>query len=466
MKSFIAFTSAILIALSSLPAHTQSIPLSSPSTPDQAIETAMPAQSQNASFEEWVDGFEKQFQEMGLASGGRTFFSGQSAVLVPAQNPSFGKQLALAYEKAMFDMRADFILQTYGKLRTRVIREIFEDSSSDKDQFDPVELEKIGGPNGGRIDAIFDKALALIDKSLDNKLIEQGVPAADIQRMSIEQKKTTYKNNVQKEIIKTAFRSMQGLVPVQTRVFTSDTSNGKAVIVGVIAVQSEKTRQFAEDMRRKRPSQVKGEPRTLAEQLPKEKSGYLNEIGLRYTYDEAGRPMLLSYGRSSVAIAPDWRPSRVVQSKQNAAGIARALAESNIVEFMNTNIQVEEKTLTGAQEEELLTQVSNFENGTKANVEQAQEQIAATIDVLLKSGQASASGDLRGSTVVNRWEQQDANGVLHVGTVVAWTYGQLDNANAIDAQARRNTTPQPAAPKGPAKDESRTSRVINKMADF
>lgn len=466
MKPLVAIISAVLAALSALPAHAQQIALSAPATPDQVVEAAPASRSTSASFNEWIGEFERQFQKVGTSSGGRTFFSGQAAVLVSPQDPSYGKQLALAYEKAMFDMRADFILQTYGKLRTRTVREILNNDSSDKDQFDPVELEKAEELGGGRIDAIFDKALTLIDKTLDNKLIEQGVPAENIRRMTIEQKKTTYKDNLQKEIIKSAVRSMQGLVPVQTRIFTQDTANGKATVVGVIAVQSEKTRQFAEDMRRKRPSLVKGESRTMAEHLPRDKSAYLGEIGLRYTYDEAGRPMLLSYGRSSVAIAPDWRPSRVIQSTQNATNIARSLAESNIIEFMSTSVQVRETTLTGAQEEELLSRISHFENGNKASVEQAQEQIAATIDVLLRNASASASGDLRGTTVVDRWEQRDDNGVLHVGTVVAWTYGQLDNANAIDAQSRRNAAPPSAAPQGPVKDESRTSRMINKMADF
>src|SRR5690606_1476923 len=100
-----------------------------------------------------------------------------------------------------------------------------------------------------------------------------------------------------------AVHSMQGLVPVQTRIFTQDGPNGKAVVVGVIAVRSEKTLQFARDISRKQPSLVTGTPRSLTELLPPDPEGYLDEIGLRFAYDEQGRPMLLAYGRISVAVS-------------------------------------------------------------------------------------------------------------------------------------------------------------------
>lgn len=466
----------IALAVSLMTAHhtgmaQQAAPTTASLVPDAVIAAVTPASADTsgsvASFEDWITDFENQFQKIGVASnGGRTFFSGQAIVQGGALDPNFGKKLALAYEQAMFDMRADFIMQNYGRMKVEAIRSLFEDSSSNKDQFDPVELQSAANAGGGRLEALFDKALTLVDKKLDNALIEQGVPPDQVQRMAIEQKKTTYKNNLQKEITKTAFHSMQGLVPVQTRIFTTETGNGKGIVVGIIAVQSEKTRQFAQDIARKRPSLVKGEPNTLKQLLPKDKNGYLDEIGLRFAYDETGTPMLLSYGRSSVAISPDWTPARAFQTKQNAISMARTLAESNIIEFMNTNIQVSETSSFGSQEEELLTQLTNFENGNKAGIEQTREQISETISKIIKSGRATSQGDLRGTSVVQNWEQKDDNGVLHVGSVVTWTYSQLHNANAIDAPNRQGAKTSGANNSGTGNDQSRSSRLVNQLSDF
>lgn len=417
-------------------------------------------------FENWVEAFEKQFQaRIGQSKGGRLFFAGSASVRVGPLDPNYGKELVLAYERAFFDMQADFVLQTYGRLQSSKRLEFFEDSSTNKDQFPPLEIQR--AQQEGRLGSLFEKALTVMEKKLDAYLIMQGVSQANVSQMSIEQKKSTYKDNFTKEVLRTAVRSMQGLVPVQTRIFTEQTKNGKNFVVGVIAVQSEKTRQFAKDMALKRPTQVHGESVDLAVILPEKKIGYLDELGLRFTYDEKGHPMLLSYGRWSVNVLPDWAPSRIGRAKQIAYETARALAESTIVEFMNTNIEVSDSRVIGSLVEEIAKQVTHFESGNKKGYDKTQDQVAETIDKALKNAKADASGDLRGTSTVKRWEETDQNGVLHLGVVVTWTYNQLDNANAIErSNSSRSSSTGVGAAEGSAKDESRPSRIINRKNDF
>lgn len=469
MNKLLALAAALFLGNGAV--YAQQDTLSPAATSEQVVVNAAAAgaddQISAQTFAQWVEEFEAKFKPIGQASNGIAFFSGQAPVRVSPLDPNFGQELALAYEKAMFDMRADFIMQTYGRMASKSIRDVYENGSSNNNDFDPVELDKAAEQGGGRLDVLLDKALNLVDKTLDNALIEQGVPAEDVQKMSVEQRKTNYKNNFRKEIVKTAFRSMQGLVPVQTRIFSEETSNGPVTIVGVIAVQSEKTRQFAMDIARKRPTAVQGEPKELAEILPDDKTKYLNEIGLRFTYDPSGRPMLVSYGRYALSVAPDWKPARVYQSTQNATAIARTLAESSIIEFMNTSVHVSEKTLAGSEEEDLVTKITHFESGKKAGEELQQTALGDTLSSLLKEGRSSASGDLRGTTVVKRWDLKDSanDKVIHVGAVVTWTYDQLNNANAIDAQGRGQTTQRPAAA-GAAVVPDRASKTINKISDF
>jgi hypothetical protein len=454
---------ALSISLAAFGQNTERTPVSAPSAETLVSAATRPAtqSTPTETYEDWVARFEKDFQRLGVVASGRTFYPGMAVVLGKPMDPNFGKQLALAYEMAMAEMRAEYVMSLYGKLKTTAVRELYEDQSSNADDFVPVELKTDQPLSAGRIEALLDKVLVVMDKRLDKELANQGVNADQIRRMSVEQKKTTYKNNFNKLIVKRAVGNMQGLVPVQTKIFLD--SNTKAVVVGVIAVQSEKTRQFAQDIARKRPTLVKGEPKKLEEILPKEKLGYLNEIGLRFTYDEEGRPMLISYGRSSINVNPDWSPSRAFQSIQNAKSIAKTLAEANIVEFMGTNVEVTETVNTGTQDEEILKRITDFENGSKSNQRDTRTRVAETISALIKNSRSTASGDLRGTSEITRWDVKDDNGLLHVGTVVSWTYGQLDNANAVDAQAN------PTAPKktdANSADPSRSSKPINKISDF
>jgi len=440
-------------------------------TPEKVVITAGDADadtglSLSMSFEDWVEAFEKKFQaNIGQSRAGRLFFSGSAPVRVGPMDPNYGKELSLAYERAIFDMQADFVLQTYGKLQSSKRLELFEDSSTNKDQFPALEIQK--AQQEGRLGSVFEKALNVMGKKLDAELIKQGVPQTAVSKMSIEQKKSTYKDNFTKEILRTAVRSMNGLVPVQTRIFSEQTKNGKNFVVGVIAVQSEKTRQFAKDMALKRPTQVRGEAIELAALLPEKKSEYLNELGLRFAYDEKGRPMLLSYGRWSVNVLPDWAPSRIGRAKQTAYQTAQANAESTIVEFMNTNIEISDQRIIGSMVEEIAGKLTHFEDGNIKGYDKTQDQVSETIDKVLKSAKADASGDLRGTSVVKRWEEVDQNGVLHLGVVVTWSYDQLENANAIErSNSPLNSSGGIGATDGSAKDESRSSRIINRKNDF
>lgn len=436
------------------------------------IEKATPADAMASgavqSYEDWVAGFEAQFgQAIGTAHEGRVYYAGMATVSGDsAADPHYGSQLALAYERAMFDMQADYILQNYGRLKARTVRTLFEDQSSNKDAFDPVEIQKAAEAGGGRLDALLDKALVLVDKKLDNALVEEGVPAEDIRKMSVEQKKNLFKDNLDKQILKSAYQNMQGLVPVQTRIFPMEANGKKTMVVGIIAVQSDKTRQFAKDIARKRPTLVKGKPRSSQEILPADQKGYLNEIGLRFSYDGSGRPMLLAYGRTSVPMEPDWSASRAIRAKQNAQGIAQSMAEASIVEFMNTNIQVSSSADVGVVAEDWAKQITQIDNGKPGEVQQIKEQIRETTQKFFKSGTANAAGELRGTSILKRWDVKDDNGVVHVGTVVGWTYAQLDNANAIDAQARGSANPRQGAVQGVASDQARTSKPINSKDDF
>lgn len=415
-------------------------------------------------FEEWVDAFKEELGvEIGETENGRLFLQGSASVRVGPEDPNFGKALVIAYEEAITNMQADFILQNYGQLTSERLFDLVSDQSSNNSEFEPLKVQE--SIKKGRFEALFDKALTLAGKKLDAELLRQGVPQADLNRTTLEQKKILLKDNFTKEVMKEAVRSMQGLVPVQTRVFTRRFASGVSYSVGVIGVQSTKTRQFAMDMAAKRPTLVRGTFKPLEKILPAKKSEYLNELGYRFTYDRDGRPMLLSYGRWSVSILPDWTPARTSKQIDIAKRTARALAEASIVEFMNTNVQIQQSNKIGALEEELVTKITDLQDGKEIGSSKvATPAVAKIIDTFKRQGRTFSSGDLRGTSLRKSWDLPGEGGVHNVGVVVTWTFKELNNANEIDRQSSEDKQPR----SGQAKKsyETGNSKLINRKEDF
>lgn len=415
---------------------------------------------------DWVRDFENRFGiTMGLAKDGKTFFFGQAPVRVGPLDIAYGKELTIAYEKAVLNLQANFILQTYGREVTERISDFFENDSTNAREFEPVKLQQ--QVQEGKIGVILDKFLDVVDKKLNSMLSQQGVPESEIQKMSVEQKKMVFRDNFRKSIVKKATQNMSGLVPIQTKVLTQKTPVGDAVTVGVIAVMSDKTVQFARDIARGRDTLVRGRAGSVKDILPQTQKEYLNEFGLRYMYDEDGRPMLLSYGRWSI-VGKTQNPSKYLRKVQSAKDKARMFAESYIGEFMKSNIQASASLDADSVNEEIAKKISEIEYNRVSNENESVDDIGETIDTSFQKVKANSTFKLRGTSEVRSWEERDENGILHVGSVISWTYKQLENANSIAGDIKPKPKPKVEIVQEvkKAKDESKTSKIINDIDDF
>lgn len=428
-------------------------------TIDQSSKPVVVAKSDEAqSFNDWVA--EKELalgQRQGISKGGTTVFAGSAPVRVPPSDPDYGKELAIAYERALFDLQADYILSVYGRLVSKTVLDVYRDASTNKDEFPAIQPGDEEKP--GRIAQILDKTLTLMDKRLDNELIKQGVDPAKVNSMTLTQKKKTFEDSISKQVVRDAFGQMRGLVPYQTRIFSKQNANGVSTIVGIVAVQSQKTQQFAKDISLERDSLVRGKAKQLTDLLPEDNKGYLEQIGLRYAYDEKGHPMLISFGRWSLNENKNWSPARYEREMQLAQGTAEALAQSWIVEFTKFRVDVSQSDDTGSLQQEIAKQISTISSEGTSN-ERVREDISGAIDKVFKKGRGSASGKLAGMSVVKRWEQRDANGVMHVGSVVTWTQGQLDSTKPGGRKQSARDQHKKSIP------EERSSRIVNSKDDF
>lgn len=415
------------------------------------------------SISSWISEFEDNMNiSIGKAENGRTFFSGTTNVRVNSLDPAYAKELSIAYDKAILNLQSEFIMQTYGELASESITKFLEDDSTNARQFDKEEVDNF--IKKGKISSILDKVVAVIGNELDAKLEEQGVSPEEITKKTFTQKKTLFKDNFKKSIVKKAVQNISGLVPVQTKVVTVKTPNGDAVQFWVIAVISEKTTQFAKDISRRRATLVKGKAKNIRDVLPKNKKEYLNEFGLRYLYDEKGRPMLLSYGSWSV-VGKTKNPSMYLRKVQSAKEKARMNAESYIGGFMKSSIQVSQSSIAESVSEEIAIKVTEFDSSSETSSNESVEDIGETIDKAFKNVKASSKFRLRGTSQLKTWETKDENGILRVGSVVVWTYSQLENANNI-ASKKFRTNKELKRKNSKAKKVSKKSKVINNVDDF
>jgi hypothetical protein len=366
----------------------------------------------------------------------------------------------LAYEKAMIDLQANFILQNYATLTTKRISEIMSNDSENARQFDDKNSGNAAllKSTGNKVD--IDKLLSSADANVDKYLVQQGESTDKVSRLSVPQKKLLFRNNLTRESVKRAIQNMRGLVPVQTRLFNGSTSNGDRTEIGIIAVQSEKTRQFADDIRMQRPSVVNGQGKVIDEYLPKTDAELLNEFGFRFVYDENGHPMLISYGRWGVA-SENPNPTRHLMNVENAQKTAQSLAEAWIAEFTSTRLQVMDARTQGSVMEEIATRITHFENSEKIGTEDAIEEIGNTIDKSLRSVKTDAAASLKGTSEIKVWEEKDQAGQLHVGSIITWTATQLANSQNIERNGGAA-----GSNNGPAVNDTRGSRVVNSKDDF
>jgi len=446
----------------------------SPTTVESKVETEDENQNDLSSAEalanqkpptlnDWKKDFEEKFNvTIGMAEDGKTFFFGEATVRVSPLDPAYAKELSLSYDKAMLNLQSNFIMQTYGSMTAKTISDYMEDDSTNAKEFDPIKLKETAAK--GQTQIIIDKFADVIENKLDSILIKQGVPISEIGKRTIEQKKLLFKDNFSKTMTKKAFASMSGLVPIQTKILTTDRDGKKSVKIGIIAVMSEKTIQFAKDIAKRRTTHVHGKPSSLRKILPKKEKGYLNEIGLRYVYDKKGRPMLLSYGRWSV-VGKTSNPARYERKIESAKEKARMFAESYIGEFMKSNINAASGSTVESINEEVAKKITTINNHAIANESENTDEIGETLDKSFKKLQRSSKFKLRGTSQITTWEAKDENGILHVGSVVAWTYAQLENANQI-VQTQKSKKKVDKKKKRVAKNISKESTVVNTMDDF
>lgn len=395
------------------------------------------------------DYFERIASEMGFSYGPNSqndkfFYKSSSAVSLQANDKDFAKALVVAYDKAVIEMQAQYIVDIFGKIATEKIKENFANYSTNAREFPEFEY-------GSKLEAIFDKTLEFVGANLDDSLKKLGVEPENIKEVD---KKDIFRDKFLQLVTTTAYGNISGLIPIETRI-SKDALSG-AYEVGVVGVISSKTRQIARDMAVKRESLVQGKGRNLLELLPEKKEDFIKEVGLRLAYDEEGNPAILSYGIWSFS-GKNTDPYLLKREKEIAQNTAREKADAAISEFINTNISYKNEQKTG----EIIAQTLKRE-ASKDGENISEKMTKDIIDESLKQIKASSHGTIKGNKTLKTWEAKDENGINYIGVVRYYTY---ENVAAIDNLLNKKVEKKIKKPKQ-TKPVERVSKRINDIDDF
>ena len=404
------------------------------------------SQSTSSFFKEYA---KKNNISYGIKKDGKLFLTGEADVILKPTDPEFGKTVVLAYEKAILELQKEYVMDNFGNIASDRFVDFYQDNSTNARLFD----ESIKSES--KIANVVDKALTFASVKLDEWLEEMGVSGKNLTE---KEKKSLFKQEYVKSVIKQANKSMSGLVPIQTHIAYDKKGN---YTVGVIAIVSDKTEQLARDMSLNRKPIISGNGRELRDFIPQKDEEYLNELGIRMVYNEKGEPCILSYGRWSYVenSNDDYINKATVRSAKNQA---KNQADAMIIEFINTNLSTQTDSKYGELVENILTKEIQLKDGGDTITE---DNVKNIIDKFSSQIKANSKGNMGGIGTLEDWEFVDENGIGHVGYVRVWTYANVEARNELLKQKRDVSSKNVSKTTG-GKNKSLTSREVNTPDDF
>lgn len=335
--------------------------------------------------------------------GGKVYYSAKQLVAVGSENPQWAKSRQIAFEMAMIEARSDFIIDNFGRMVNEAEQVVNKDDSSNARDI-PEDLDGVS-----KLEAIWDKAVALGDAKMNQLLLDLGVDPSDYNSIPAAQRKNLFVKQFVSRTMSTAMGDSSGLLPVQT--FEGSDKSGSSVI-GVIMLYSPKLKQLASDIANQRAPILagsSGKPLTAYVDLPVDV--LTAQFGVRVVFDEDGEPVVLSYGQWGYSYQGKNQQT-IIRNRQSAADTADVKASEGLINFINSSIYFSDTTETG----------SSVEHFIQSQGDQITEkELTNIIDRSMQTIKSRSSAQLTGTRIVKKWKYKDDNGQEIIGRVRAWS---------------------------------------------
>jgi hypothetical protein len=298
------------------------------------------------------------------------------------------------------------VMDRVGKEMTTSLAEVYSDNSTDAEEL-PKDLAESRS-------VFLKKIEALGEAAIDKALRKMDVDPAQYADKNLEAKKDVYKNALVKKSVRSAVDSSSGCLPVQT--FESRSSDGTYTI-GVVLRSDADCEEIARCISRKqRPLIASGNGLTIDQALPSDEE-LLTQFGVRVFFDESGSPSLLSFGQYGSAYTGNDTRQRE-RAMEHARQQAENIADTQLTEFINSTISIEESSEIG---EEELSRIFFQADGTKVR-----KEILNCIDRYSSRSKTTGFDTMVGrSTVCSRTLTHPAGHQVAV-VIRRWSFAKLD----------------------------------------
>ncbi len=260
---------------------------------------------------------------------------GFSIVDVPSTSPQWVAQRSLAYDAALLDAQADYVLKRSAQITASITSDLLQAADRDPPPFKTTDNDT------SKAGELIRKLMALGGAELDKALRELNINPADYEKAAQPQRYVQMHAALTQKITTTAFGQLVGLMPVQT--FEKPLGSG-VYKVGVVAVISPRMKDFAQRVLTERGNFAPdlGHAGKLAD-IVADKSSLVRDFGVRWRYDEAGLPVIVSFSQwSSEYRGQD--PMLGERYKDIAFKQAEQRADAQIADFLKGSVNVQNTT--------------------------------------------------------------------------------------------------------------------------
>lgn len=373
---------------------------------------------------------------------------------VRTQQKRWGKSRSLAYSKAFVEAMKDYVSRNRTRHASSSLRELIQADLDESDLvYEPSEAAS------DYLSRVATKALSLGERNLDAALLESGMTADEIERLTPPQKKTAFSDRMLLEATTTASGSAFGLVPIKTFEAFDDEGNSA---IGVVAVLSTRMRNLAQQIAARKAIRPDADrARTpIVEQIGGLSDRDLAyEFGPRVWWDEHGYPTIVAFGQWA------WSPEgldkrKKARSREFAMEQAESDALSHLAAFINVRTDFSKESVRGEVAEEFHR---IWRDGTVSD-----EETEEITDRLEKYARANADLDLVGRKVWREWfsPHPDVEGHELVGVVVSWSPAQEDRIRAELGKKPKHKPVEKTVRKSSVSSGTSESRDLMDPADF
>lgn len=324
-------------------------------------------------------------------------------------SPDWADARSIAYLQAQTKAREALIKELYISISSEVLREAFKTNQGP--EFNPEELER-----SGKLEAMFDKLVAVADASLDKKLVELGVDPQEFNAAPLSKRKLMMRKAISRTVKTQSRGEIGGAMIIRT--FEITDSNGNTSVAAVLSTSNKMKNVLASLQQSKGNIQPEPEKRgvSLDRFLASNEANLMYEYGVKLMRDEQGYPMLVSFGMAGNDCNPvdyeecnDNRDFAFIEAEQEAY--------AHISEAYNLYGSVNTETSKGQERES---------NATLTKTSEGEETLEELTTKLLKetrqmSRMSSSVKGLVGLQVAKRWTHKHPTSDREInGVVVAW----------------------------------------------